>query len=170
VRALDPATEVAAAADAACDKLLEGAPRAWVSAIALLVIVAMVSGFTAWAAGRNFFPVRWYLDASSGTDNTGAAAPSTRGVTVNISGGYGDGEPSFYLLPDRVSVEVGQTVTWVNDGISEVVVAGDGIPASPPLAPGQAYSVTIGRSGEYPYRLRAMAGGEGVRGAIVASY
>jgi plastocyanin len=58
----------------------------------------------------------------------------------------------FKFEPAALSVKVGDTVTWTNDGhTAHSVKWSDGEPESEHLEPGKTYARTFDRAGEYPY-------------------
>ena len=74
-----------------------------------------------------------------------APPAAAKTVTVQIT--------STGFVPSAVTVEVGDTVTWVNaDTTRHQVVATSGAFSSPVLQPGQSFSYTFRTSGRYAYR------------------
>jgi plastocyanin len=76
------------------------------------------------------------------------AAPSafaaTRTVDITRTG----------FVPDRLTIDAGDTVTWTNRDTTQHQVVADGgdFPSSPVLQPNQAYSYRFLRSGSFGYR------------------
>jgi plastocyanin len=76
------------------------------------------------------------------------AAPSafaaTRTVEITRAG----------FVPDRLTIDFGDTVTWVNKDSTQHQIVADGgsFPSSVPLQPNQTYSYRFPRSGQYSYR------------------
>ncbi|MBN2025614.1 MAG: hypothetical protein JW854_02460 [Actinobacteria bacterium] len=136
---------------------------------ALFVTIAVVLGI---GTGKNFLPVRLFLDWTQGGPNTAVEAPGAAANTVTIYGSGGDGAGGYlYLSPGYLTVTVEETVTWVNEDAREHIIEGDGIPRSPVLGPGGEYSVRINRSGRFSYRILDGSGGEvGLEGEIFAYY
>jgi plastocyanin len=58
------------------------------------------------------------------------------------------------FVPDRLTIDAGDTVTWTNKDTTQHQVVADGgdFPASPVLQPNQAYSHRFLRSGSFGYR------------------
>ncbi len=70
------------------------------------------------------------------------------GTVVSIVGDFGSNSYS----PNPVEVEVGETVTWVNDdSIMHTATSNGGIFNSDVLFEGHSFSYTFDREGEYPY-------------------
>jgi len=146
-------------------------PRRWAAAAAYLSIIAVIVVILAMSTGKNFLPVRLFVDWRRGGQNAAAPGPTGSGRTVivddspqdDMSGGY-----SF--TPDSLIVTVGETVTWVNDDDREHVIGGEGIPASPPLRPGDSYSVVFNRSGRFGYYSLEELGEPGTPRGEVFSY
>jgi plastocyanin len=163
---------VAADTAASHDALLDKQPGRWSSVLIYVIIVGLILGFMALSTGKNFLPVRWYLDTFSGGPNVAVAGPDAVGATVTIldTGGSGGG-PGFYLSPQSIDIEVGETVTWSNQDDCEYVISGDGIPTSPALQPGDSYSVFFNHSGSYGFYCReGDEGSASQRGDVFAYY
>lgn len=59
---------------------------------------------------------------------------------------------AWHFEPARLSVPVGTTVTWVNQGTAQVTVTSpDGLFDSEELPPGSSYSVTFESAGTFRY-------------------
>jgi plastocyanin len=89
----------------------------------------------------------------------GAARPAT--VTVKVS--------SFQFTPKTVTVAVGGTVEWVNEGGRHTVEADDGSFKSETLADGAKFSHTFTKAGTYPYHcsFHGDKGGKDMAGKVV---
>ncbi len=86
------------------------------------------------------------------------AMASATEYTVNISG------LSFVLA--EMTIEVGDTVTWTNDGGNHNVLADDGsFGSGPPSTDLWVYSYTFHKGGVYPYACE-IHGGSGMTGTI----
>jgi plastocyanin len=76
----------------------------------------------------------------------------------------------FDFVPQMISVPVGSTVTWINNGAFEhSVTADDGSFDSGLFLPGEAVSLTFDTPGTYPYYCipDGGPGGAGMSGVIV---
>ena len=73
------------------------------------------------------------------------AAPTARsGAVVGIE--------NFAFAPGQISVSVGEKVEWVNrDGAPHGLAFKDGAPGSDHLLPGQAFSRSFAKAGDYDY-------------------
>jgi len=74
--------------------------------------------------------------------------------------------------PANITVEVGETITWTNDGaLLHTATADDGSFDTGILDPGQSDSVTIDDPGSYPYycTLHGAPGGVGMAGTITVT-
>ncbi|MHB8451295.1 MAG: cupredoxin domain-containing protein [Mycobacteriales bacterium] len=101
---------------------------------ALGATAALVAG----CAGHSSGP-----GAPSTTPTTAAPAPGAA-VAVAIR--------NFAYSPAKLTVHVGQTVTWTNqDATAHTVMANGGAFHSADLGQGQSYSFTFTRAGNYPY-------------------
>ena len=144
--------EMAGAAAREYERLLEEAPSRLGSILIYFLIVSLVLGFMALGSGKNFLPVRWFLDTFSGGPNaavTGQPEPSASIYILDT--GAASLEESFYLSPSSVEIEVGDAVTWLNQDNEDHVITGKGIPTSPPLRPGGTYTVIFNHSGLYVF-------------------
>ncbi|MEW6554867.1 MAG: hypothetical protein AB1384_11340 [Actinomycetota bacterium] len=136
------------------DKLLGGAPSRLVSVFIYAFIVCLVLGFLAFATGRNFLPVRWFLDTFSGSPNAAVDHGSDSAATVYIIDiGSAASGMGCSFRPLSVEVRVGETVTWVNQDDEDHVISGEGIPTSPLLRPGEGYTVVFNRSGRCEFHI-----------------
>ena len=161
---------VASDTAASYDILLDKQPGRWSTVLIYVLVVGMLLGFMALSTGKNFLPVRWYLDTFSGGPNVAVAGPDAAGATITIHDtGGGDGG-GFYLSPPSIDIEVGETVTWTNEDDREIVISGDGIPPSPALQPGESYSVEFNRSGSYGFHCVGEGGSTSQRGDVYAYY
>jgi len=135
----------------------------------LFATIAVVLGL---GTGKNFLPVRLFLDWTQGGPNQVVEAPDAAVNTVTIYGSGGDGAGGYlYLSPGYLTVTVEETVTWVNEDDREHIIEGEGIPRSHVLEPGDDYSVRINRSGRFSYLvLDGSGGGEELEGEIYAYY
>jgi len=142
------------------------------AAVAYTVLFATIAVVLVIGTGKNFLPVRLFLDWTQGGPNTAVEAPDAAGHTVTIYGSGGDGAGAYlYLSPGYLSITVEETVTWVNEDTREHVIEGDGIPRSPVLEPGGEYSVRINRSGRFSYRVLDGSGEEEeLEGEVYAYY
>lgn len=142
------------------------------AAVAYTALFATIAVVLVIGTGKNFLPLRLFLDWTQGDPNQVVEAPGAAGNGVTISGSQGDGAGGYlYLNPDSLTVTVEETVTWVNEDDLEHVIEGDGIPRSPVLGPGDDYSVRINRSGRFSYRVLDGSGGEfELEGEIFAYY
>jgi plastocyanin len=162
---------VAADTAASYDVLLDKQPGRWSTVLIYILIVGMLLGFMALSTGKNFLPVRWYLDTFSGGPNVAVAEPDAARATITIyDTGGSDGGNGFYLSPPSIDIEVGETVTWLNEDDREIIVSGDGIPTSPALQPGDSYSVVFNRSGSYGFHCEGNGGSTSQRGDVFAYY
>ena len=164
--------EIALEVDGAYKELRGKAPRRWAAAAAYLSIIAVMVAVLAMSTGKNFLPVRLFVDWRCGGPNTAAPLPTESGKTVIIGDSpQGDTAGAYSFTPDSLMVTVGETVTWVNEDDREHVIGGEGIPASPPLRPGENYSVLFNRSGRFSYRsLEESEGSDPPRGEVFAYY
>lgn len=164
--------EIAVKVKKTYSELQKRKPRRTATVLAYLSIVAVIVMVLAMSTGKNFFPVRLFVDWRWGGANTAAAGPSEAGRTVVVYEGSHNGEPGTYFFsPDYQRVTVGETVTWVNRDRREHIITGEGIPASPVLQPGDSYSVVFNRSGEFDYYSLRESGEPGsTRGRIFAYY
>jgi beta-lactam-binding protein with PASTA domain len=81
---------------------------------------------------------------------TTTTAPPTTTTTAPVSTQVTIADFSF--TPDTLTVNAGDTVTWVNNGPSDhTVVADDGTFQSPNLSTGQTYSNTFSTAGTFSY-------------------
>jgi plastocyanin len=73
-----------------------------------------------------------------------SAFAATRNVEITRSG----------FVPDRLTIDAGDTVTWTNKDSTQHQVVADGgaFPSSPALQPNQTYSYRFLRSGSFSYR------------------
>jgi hypothetical protein len=140
--------------------------------VAYTVLFATIAVVLGIGTGKNFLPVRLYLDWTRGGPNTVVEAPGAAGNTVTIYGSQGDGASGYlYLSPSYLTITVEEMVTWVNEDDREHAIEGEGIPRSPVLEPGGEYSVRINRSGKFSYRVLDGSGGEEeLTGEIYAYY
>jgi plastocyanin len=78
----------------------------------------------------------------------GAPAPSALGATRNVD------ITRAGFVPERLTIEAGDTVTWTNKDSTQHQVVADGaaFPSSPALQPNQTYSYRFLRSGTFSYR------------------
>src|SRR5688572_22525864 len=73
-----------------------------------------------------------------------SAFAATRTVDITRAG----------FVPDRLTIDAGDTVTWTNKDTTQHQVVADGgdFPSSPVLQPNQTYSHRFVRSGSFGYR------------------
>jgi len=99
--------------------------------------------------------------ASARVKKTNAAARAAATVTVKVS--------SFQFTPKTVTVAVGGTVEWVNEGGRHTVEADDGSFKSETLADGAKFSHTFTKAGTYAYHcsFHGDKGGKDMAGKVV---
>jgi plastocyanin len=115
------------------------------------------------------------LVACASNKDTGLpAGPTTPGTPAG--GGLTVAMPDSLLkfVPGTITVKVGDTVTWTNDGaVPHTVTAVDGTfdsgTADKPIEAGKDFKFTFTKAGKYPYYCRLHAppgGGSGMIGEI----
>lgn len=91
---------------------------------------------------------------------------AAQGDTVNVS------IEDFLFFPDSITIEVGTTIRWRNDGsIVHNTTSNTGVWGSPTLSSGETFFFTFMSIGEYPYRCTihpAMTGNVTVEAATDA--
>jgi plastocyanin len=99
--------------------------------------------------------------ASARVKKSTATARAAATVTVKVS--------SFQFTPKTVTVAVGGTVEWVNEGGRHTVEADDGSFKSETLADGAKFSHTFTKAGTYPYHcsFHGDKGGKDMAGKVV---
>src|SRR5690242_946933 len=82
-------------------------------------------------------------------------------VTVKVT--------SFQFTPKTVTVAVGTTVEWVNEGGRHAVEADDGSFNSDTMAAGAKFSHTFTKAGKYPYHctFHGEKGGKDMAGTVI---
>ena len=102
-------------------------------------------------------------EAQSKSGNKTAAASPAQGnrVTVKIVG--------FEFQPKEVTVDVGTTVEWINEGTRHSVDADDGSFKSPILKQGDKFEHTFTKAGSFGYfcRFHGAAGGKDMAGKVI---
>jgi plastocyanin len=137
-------------------------PLARYTIVALTVgmLVALVGGAAACGGSKDS------SDDSAGASTTasspGATDLSGRRVPV---GTVPIALQSIAFLPDRVTIQVGQTVVWTNEDPTEHdVVADNGDFKSKVLGKGDSYSFAFEKAGTFPYHCSL---NEGMTGTII---
>lgn len=90
------------------------------------------------------------------------STPAPAGTAV-AEGGVRVAMEGFAFVPEHVTVERGQTITWVNEDTAQhdaVATAGDG-PDSELFNQGESYSWTAEEAGEIPYVCTVHPGMDG---------
>lgn len=120
--------------------------------MAILILIASLSG-----CNQLLFP-------SPGTSGTGTPSPQVLSGTVTVI------LQDYKFNPDRLTVKVGTTVTWINrDPVFHSFRSDSDLFQSGLLAVGQPYSFTFDDPGTYPYYClkNGGPGGEGMSGVII---
>ena len=108
-----------------------------------------MSGRSAWNRARRarLFSVAIFValaTSAAASAPVAAAAPADDAMTVSIV--------EFAFVPDPVVVNVGDTVTWSNDGvIAHTTTADDGSWDSGTMNAGDLFSVTFSTPGDFTY-------------------
>lgn len=108
------------------------------------------------------------LGGCGGGEETAATEPATTPEPTQAASTPAAGEvrvamKDFKFIPQDVTVEVGETITWVNEDTAQhnaVAADGEG-PASELFNQGESYSWTAEKAGKIPYVCTIHPGMEG---------